>query len=184
MDIEQRKTSPRTRQGLVIVHTGLGKGKTTAALGLLFRAWGHGLRLCVIQFIKRPNQALGEVRAARRLDIEWHQMGDGFTWRSSDRDETKAKARRAWALVQDKIAAGGYDLIVLDELTFVFKYGWLNAHKAVAWLRAFKPPALHLVITGRGAPAELIEYADLVTEMTEIKHPFAHGIKAQAGIEF
>ena len=115
MEDQPRETDRRrAKKGLVIVHTGKGKGKTTAALGLVFRAWGHGMRVCVLQFIKRKNLNLGEVKAAAKLGLEWHQMGDGFTWRSADIDETVAKARRAWVLVQEKIASGAYDLIVLD----------------------------------------------------------------------
>jgi cob(I)alamin adenosyltransferase len=169
---------------LVVVNTGRGKGKTTAALGTLLRAWGHGLRLCVIQFIKRENDSLGEVKAARQLDIEWYQMGDGFTWSSSNLEETAAHARRAWALAQEKISSGDYDLIVLDEFTYALVYRWLDVGDIVTWLREFKPPPLHLVITGRDAPPELIAFADLVTDMSKVKHPLDQGIRAQRGTEF
>lgn len=172
------------RHGLVIVNTGNGKGKTTAALGTLFRAWGRGFRVCVIQFIKSETGTWGEVRAAHKLDIEWHASGDGFTWLSKSPDQSADKARRAWTLAQDKIAAGGFDVVVLDEMTYAFHSGWLDVGAVIAWLKEHKPPETHLIITGRDAPAELIEYADLVTEMREIKHPFTRGIKAQPGIEF
>lgn len=172
------------RHGLVIVNTGNGKGKTTAALGTLFRAWGRGMRTCVVQFIKAEKGNWGEIQAARKVEIEWHAMGDGFTWLSKDIDQTADKARAAWALAQEKIASGAFDLIVLDEMTYAFHLGWLDVKAGVVWLKEHKPPALHLIITGRDAPPELIDYADLVTEMREIKHPYTRGIKAQPGIEF
>jgi cob(I)alamin adenosyltransferase len=172
------------RKGLVIVNTGNGKGKTTASLGVLFRAWGRGMRLCVVQFIKHEKGNWGEIQAARKLDIEWHVMGDGFTWLSKDIDETAEKTRRAWALAQEKIASGQYDLILLDEMTYTFHHNWLDIQQVITWLKENKPPELHIIITGRGAPPELVEYADLVTEMIEIKHPYQSGIKAQPGIEF
>lgn len=173
-----------TRKGLLIVNTGNGKGKSTAAFGTLLRAWGRGLRVCVIQFIKAETGKWGEVRAAQKLGIEWHSSGDGFTWLSKDMDETIARVRHGWELAQKKIASENYDLIVLDEFTYLLKYGWLDLAEVLVWLRANRPPMLHLMITGRDAPAELIEYADLVTEMNLIKHPYQQGIKGQAGIEF
>ena len=172
------------RKGLVIVNTGEGKGKSTAALGILLRAWGRGFRVCVIQFIKAETGQWGEVKAAKKLGIEWHTTGDGFTWTSKDMDETTARAVKGWELAQQKIISGGYDLIVLDEFTYPLHFGWLDTMQVIGWLKANKPTDLHLVITGRDAPAELVVYADLVTEMLAIKHPFEQGIKAQAGIEF
>lgn len=172
------------RQGLVIVNTGNGKGKTTAMLGTLLRAWGRQMRVCVIQFIKAETGNWGEIRAARKLEIEWHALGDGFTWTSKDLGESSNKARKAWELAQEKIASGNYDVIALDEITYGFTFGWLDLNEALDWLRANKPPELHLIFTGRDAPAELVDYADLVTEMREIKHPFQKGILAQAGVEF
>ena len=172
------------RKGLVIVNTGQGKGKSTAALGTLFRAWGRNFRLCVIQFIKAETGQWGEVKAAKKLGIEWHTTGDGFTWNSKDMEETKRRALKGWELAQQKISSGQYDLILLDEFTYVMHFGWLEAAEVITWLKANKPPDLHLIITGRDAPPELIQYADLVTEMLAIKHPFDEGIIAQAGIEF
>ena len=172
------------RKGLVIVNTGDGKGKSTAALGLMLRAWGRDFRICVIQFIKAETGRWGEVRAAAKLGIEWHSTGDGFTWTSKDMDETARRAVRGWELAQDKIRSGQFDLIVLDEFTYPLHFGWLDAMQVVDWLRTNRPPELHLVITGREAPQAIIEYADLVTEMRAIKHPFEQGVKAQAGIEF
>lgn len=172
------------RKGLVIVNTGKGKGKTTAALGMVFRAWGRGMRTCVIQFIKGEKGHWGEVRAAEKLGIEWHRMGDGFTWCSQDVDETAARARDAWELAREKIVTGDYDLIVLDEFTYPLTYGWIDVQDVVDWLQRNKPPTLHLIITGRDAPPALVEFADLVTEMENIKHPFEKGVRAQPGIEF
>jgi cob(I)alamin adenosyltransferase len=172
------------RKGLVIVNTGHGKGKTTAALGLLLRAWGRGMHPCVIQFLKAETGQWGEIKAAQKMGIEWHKTGDGFTWTSKDLDETVAHALHGWKLAQEKIASGQYDLLLLDEFTYPLHFGWLDTPAIIAWLRAHKPPELHLVITGRNAPAELLEYADLVTEMNVIKHPYEQGIPAQPGIEF
>jgi cob(I)alamin adenosyltransferase len=176
--------SKQAQRGLVIVHTGEGKGKTTAALGLAFRAWGHGMRVCVIQFIKRENRELGEYKAAARMGIEWHQTGDGFVFDPAKMAAARAKTQRAWALAQAKIASGDYDLIVLDEFTYALDFGWLDVQEVLGWLREKKPPELHLVITGRDAAPELIEFADLVTEMENVKHPFDAGVRAQRGIEF
>ena len=172
------------RQGLVIINTGNGKGKSTAAFGTLLRAWGRGMHVCVIQFIKAETGNWGEIQAARKLNIEWHSLGDGFTWLSKDLAKSAEKARQAWALAQEKIASGNYDVIALDEMTYAFHEKWIDVNEVVAWLKEHKPPELHLIITGRDAPDVLIEYADLVTEMCEIKHPYTRGIKAQPGIEF
>jgi cob(I)alamin adenosyltransferase len=171
-------------KGLVIVNTGEGKGKTTAALGTLLRAWGRGFRLCVIQFIKAETGRWGEVKAAEKLGIEWHSMGDGFTWTSKNMEETTRRALEGWRLAQEKIRSGQYDLILLDEFTYALHFGWLDTAEVIDWLTANKPPDLHLIITGRDAPPALVQYADLVTEMLAIKHPFDEGVKAQAGIEF
>jgi cob(I)alamin adenosyltransferase len=172
------------KKGIVLVNTGLGKGKTTAAFGVLFRAWGRGMRVCVFQFLKHENGNWGEIRAAKKLGIEWHRMGDGFTWTSRDLDETVAKARHAWERAQAKIASNDYDLIVLDEFTYPLAYGWIDPSEAIEWLRAHKPPMLHLIITGRYAPDALVDYADVVTDMTKVKHAYDAGIRAQPGIEF
>ncbi len=184
MSPETHLQPKKQKKGLVIVNTGEGKGKTTAALGLLLRAWGRGFRCCMIQFIKSSTSRPGEVKAALKLGLEWHKTGDGFTWRSKDIDETTARAQQAWKMAQEKIISDDYDLIVLDEFTYPLYFGWLDTTEVMDWLRANKPEGLHLVITGRYAPPELVEYADLVTEMTKIKHPHEQGIKAQPGIEF
>jgi cob(I)alamin adenosyltransferase len=184
--LAKREAARRNREqkGLVIVHTGDGKGKTTAALGMVLRAWGRGMKVCVIQFLKHEEGGWGEVKAAQKLGIDWIKTGDGFTWTSRDLDETQAKALHGWEIAQEKIASGGYDLVVLDEFTYLMKFGWLDTQTVLDWLMANKPPMLHLVITGRDAPAPLVAYADLVTEMTKVKHPYDEGIRAQPGIEF
>jgi len=171
-------------KGLLIVHTGKGKGKTTAALGLLMRACGHGLKPCVIQFIKSETGRWGEIKIAEKLGIEWHKTGSGFTNTPEEEQEAIAKARQGWELAQEKIASGQYDLVLLDEFTYPLHYGWLDTDAVITWLKEHKPDGMHLIITGRSAPAALIEYADLVTEMRAVKHPFEQGIKAQRGIEF
>ena len=183
MTAQDAPLPPRaSRKGLVIVNTGDGKGKTTAALGLALRAWGRDMRVCVIQFIKGGDRT-GEALAARRMGLEWRVTGNGFTW-TGGKAEQKRHAVEAWAGAQEKIVSGGYDVIVLDEFTYAFDFGWLAATDVIDWLRAHKPPLLHLVITGRGAPAQLIDYADLVTEMVEVKHPYRDGIPGQPGIEY
>lgn len=174
------------KKGLVIVNTGNGKGKSTAAFGVMTRAWGRNLRVCVIQFIKNENARYGEIKAAERMGgIDWISSGDGFTWTSKDMDETVARARHGWDVAKERIASGSYDLVILDEFTYTLVYNWLDTAEVIDWLAANKPEMLHLIITGRSAPEALVEFADLVTEMREIKHPFnEQGIKAQPGIEF
>jgi cob(I)alamin adenosyltransferase len=169
---------------LLVVYTGEGKGKTTAALGGVFRAWGHGLRVCVVQFIKSDKGRWGEVKAAERLGIGWHTLGDGFVWDPSRQAESRRLALEGWRRAQEVIVSGDYDLVVLDELTYLFKFGWLAADEVVVWLRDHKPAALHLIVTGRDAPGALLDAADLVTEMRAVKHPYDKGIAAQRGIEF
>lgn len=173
----------RNRTGLLIVNTGDGKGKTTAALGVLFRAWGRGFRVVMLEFIKSKTSNYGEHRAARRLGIELISLGGGFTWLSKDIEKDKALARECWDLCKQKMNSEAYDLVILDEFTYPLVYGWLPLDEVIETLRA-RPKWLHVIITGRGAPPELIDAADLVTEMREIKHPFQKGIKAQAGLEF
>lgn len=171
------------RKALVIVNTGSGKGKTTAALGLLLRAWGRGMRVCMLQFIKTTTGNYGENRAARKLGVELIPLGKGFTWLSKDIERDKALASRCWALAEEKLYSGEYDVVILDELTYALTYGWLPVDEVLEALRG-RPEGVHVVITGRDAPPELVEFADLVTEMREIKHPYKQGVKAQPGIEF
>ena len=171
------------RQALVIVLTGQGKGKTTAALGVVLRAWGRGMKVVVLQFVKARTANYGENRAAKKLGIEMIPLGEGFTWLSKDVEKDKAAAREAWELARQKVGSGEYDLVVLDELTYPLTYGWIPVEEVIDVLTR-RPAGLHVIITGRDAPQELIDYADLVTEMREVKHPFQKGVKAQPGIEF
>jgi cob(I)alamin adenosyltransferase len=185
--LERRKAmrAERKKKGLLMVHTGNGKGKTTAALGVLLRSWGRDMRVGGVQFFKHENANFGELRALTRIEIALTPMGDGFTWASRDIDETQARALSGWELAKQRITSGDYDVFLLDEFTYLLHFGWLDTTEAIAWIAANKPPMLHLIITGRDAPQALITAADLVTEMRDIKHPFREqGIRAQKGIEF
>jgi len=171
-------------RGLVIVYTGDGKGKTTAALGQALRAAGHGLSVCVLQFIK-GKWPTGEARAFQRFlpsAVEFHSLGSGFTWQA-DPAESRRAAEEGWRLAAAKIAAGAHDLVVLDELTHAINHGLVGLDPVLASL-ASRPPATHVVVTGRDAPRPLLDAADLVTEMRCRKHPYQQGVKAQKGIEF
>ena len=174
----------RVRDGLIIVNTGDGKGKTTAALGVIFRAWGRDFRIRMFQFIKHSAARFGEHRAAERLGIPVEALGDGFTWLSKDMDRTKALAVEQWERCRSAILKGEEDIIVLDEFTYAMHYDWVPVDAVVDVLQQ-RPPTLHVIITGRYAAPELIACADLVTEMKMIKHPYQdQGIVAQQGIEF
>jgi cob(I)alamin adenosyltransferase len=172
------------KKGLVIVNTGNGKGKTTAALGILFRAWGRNMRIVMLQFLKNENAHFGEIRAADKLGINIRPVGDGFTWTSKDMDKTISLAVYGWEEAKKLILSNEYDLVILDEFTYPLAFGWIETEPVIEWLKANKPPMMHLIITGRDAPQALIDYADLVSEVREVKHPFTQGIQAQPGIEF
>ncbi len=174
-----------TEKGLLIVHTGPGKGKSTAAFGLLLRMIGHGRRVGVVQFIKGA-WSTGERDLLERLGgdlVSWHTMGEGFTWETQDRARDVAACRRAWERSLELMHAPGLALLILDELNIALRYDYVPLDEILAGL-ATRPAGLHVVVTGRNAPKPLIEAADLVTEMTQIKHHFAAGVKAQQGIEF
>ncbi len=182
----RRADYQETTRGLLIVHTGNGKGKTTCALGLMMRAAGQGLRCCIIQFMKSRNDRYGEHVSAEKLGIEVHTMGDGFTWDTKNPEQDRQTARTTWNLCVEKLRNGDYDLLVFDELVYVLSYQMLSVDEVLSEIGSARErqPSLHVVVTGRDAPQELIAAADLVTEMTEIKHPFQAGIRAQRGIEF
>jgi cob(I)alamin adenosyltransferase len=171
-------------RGLVIVHTGTGKGKSTAAFGMVMRCLGHGMRVGIVQFIKGAWDT-GERHVLARFPdlVTCRAMGEGFTWDTQDRARDIAAAHAAWDAAKAMIADPAYRLVLLDELNIVLRYDYLPIAEVVETLRA-KPRDLHVVVTGRNAKPELIEIADLVTEMTLVKHPFRSGVKAQAGIEF
>ena len=179
----QSVKGPRINKGLVIVNTGNGKGKTTAAMGVLLRAWGRDMRVIMLQFIKHTTANFGEQRAAQKIGVTMRAMGDGFTWRSRDLDQSADLARALWEDAKEVIASGEHDVVVLDEFTYPLHYGWIPTEEVIETL-AGRPEMLHVIITGRNAPEALVEYADLVTEMNVVKHPYQSGIKAQPGIEF
>jgi cob(I)alamin adenosyltransferase len=182
----RREDYQEQTRGLLMVHTGNGKGKTTCALGLMMRAAGRGLKCCMIQFMKSRNDRYGEHESAAKLGIEVHTMGDGFTWDTKNPEQDRATSRKTWELCVEKLRSGDYDLLVFDELVYVLSYDLLPLAEVLAELQGIRvaQPALHIVVTGRDAPPELIAAADLVTEMKDIKHPFNAGIRAQQGIEF
>jgi cob(I)alamin adenosyltransferase len=171
-------------KGLLIVHTGTGKGKSTAAFGLALRVLGRGQRVGVVQFIKGAWHSAERDALARFGDqLVWHTMGEGFTWETQDRARDVAAAERAWAKACELLADPNLAMLILDELNIALRYDYLDLAAVVAALKA-RPRGLHVVVTGRNAKPELVAAADLVTEMTLVKHHFAAGVKAQAGIEF
>ncbi|MFZ5821106.1 MAG: cob(I)yrinic acid a,c-diamide adenosyltransferase [Chloroflexota bacterium] len=172
------------KKGLLIINTGDGKGKSTAALGILLRAWGRGMRVGMFQFLKSGAADYGEYQAAQKLGIEIASLGDGCSWESKDWEVSREVNLAAWEKVKEKITSGGYDVLVLDEFTFLMHFGWLDAAETVRWILENKPPSLHLIITGRYAPQELISAADLVTEMLEVKHHYKEqGLTSVPGID-
>jgi cob(I)alamin adenosyltransferase len=181
----------KRRRGLVMVITGDGKGKTTSALGLAFRALGNGFRVFMVQYIKGKWKT-GEKKFADLLrshadrlnaDIEIRPMGDGFTWDTKNPAQDTATTQRIWEVSKEAIASGRYDLVILDEINVVMKLGYLDADEVIAFLKT-KDPDLHVALTGRGAPEEIRQFADMVSEIAPVKHHYKSGIKAQKGIEF
>ena len=172
-------------KGLLMIHTGDGKGKTTAALGLAFRALGCGFRVFMVQFIKGKDWTYGELESAKRFGDQFdiRLAGEGFTWDVPDDERQRRLARDGWEKGKEAMESGRYQLVIFDEINCVLDYGYLPVSEVVETLKR-KPEKLHVCFTGRGAPKEVIEIADLVTEMKEIKHPFQKGIVAQRGIEF
>ena len=170
------------RRGLVIVHTGPGKGKSTAAFGLALRAHGRGKAVKVYQFMKVPSARFGEHRLFEQLGIPIEGLGDGFSWKSRDLDHPAELAQAGWARAQATVRAGEHFLVVLDEIMYPLRYGWIALDEVLACLRE-RPAHVHVVLTGRGAPAELVNVADTVTEMAKVKHHFDAGVPAQRGIE-
>jgi cob(I)alamin adenosyltransferase len=180
---EPRRRKPRDRP-LMIVVTGHGKGKSTASFGMLLRSWARGYRCGVFQFVKSGKWKVGEQKAAIELGgIDWEKMGDGWSWISRDLDESAELARLGWEHVKDCIAQERYEFLLLDELTYPIKYGWIDGDDVVATLRD-RPGFQHVVVTGRDAPPGLVAAADLVSEVVKVKHPMDHGVRAQQGIEW
>jgi len=182
----RREDYRENTKGLLMVNTGDGKGKTTAAIGVMVRAAGRGLKCCMIQFMKSKTDRYGEHESLVKLGIEIHTMGAGFTWDTQDKALDIKTSEETWALCVDKMRSEEYELLVFDELVYVLDYKFLDLNAVLEEMRSVreKQPHLHIIATGRNAPPELVEAADLVTEMKEIKHPFHAGIYAQQGIEF
>lgn len=175
-------SAPEER-GLLLVHTGTGKGKSSAAFGLLARALGHGMRAAVIQFIKSRSDTGEEAFFRDQPGVEWHVMGEGFTWETQDAERDAAAAQAAWTLAQRYLTDPAIGLVILDEMTYAFKFGWIDLDAALAALRA-RPAMQHVVITGRAAPAGLVDAADTVSDMRMVKHAYQAGVKAMPGIEW
>jgi len=182
----RREDYRENTKGLLMVNTGDGKGKTTAALGVLVRAAGRGLKCCLIQFMKSKHDRYGEHESLEKLGVEIHTMGDGFTWDTKNPEQDIKTSEETWTMCVEKMRSAEYELLVFDELVYVLDYKFLDVNKVLDEIRAVreKQPHLHLILTGRNAPEALVDAADLVTEMKEIKHPFHAGIFAQQGIEF
>jgi cob(I)alamin adenosyltransferase len=175
---------PLTRQrSLLMVNTGDGKGKSTAAFGVVMRAVARGWRVSVVQFVKSDRWKVGEEEICRRLGVEWAKTGDGFSWLSDDLERSRALAVAAWELARETIAAGEHRLVVLDEITYPINWGWISCDEVVRALLD-RPEQVNVIATGRAAPAELIAAADTVTEMTKVRHAYDRGIRAKRGIDF
>lgn len=167
----------------MLVNTGDGKGKSTAAFGTAMRAVARGWRVAVIQFLKSGEWSVGEEKVGRQIGIDWWALGDGFTWDSEDMEESEAIAREAWSVAKEKISSGEYDMIILDEVTYPINWGWVDLYEVVAVIRD-KPEKVNLILTGRDAPEALIELADTVTEMRKVKHAYDRGVMARRGIDY
>jgi cob(I)alamin adenosyltransferase len=183
----RRETPPkpplRRQRSLVLVNTGDGKGKSTAAFGTALRAVARGWPVSVIQFVKSDKWKVGEEQVCRRLGVDWARTGDGFTWLSDDLERSQALAQAAWELARRTIAAGEHRLVVLDEITYPINWGWISVAEVASALRE-RPEPVNVIATGRDAPAELIEVADTVTEMRKVRHAYDSGVRAKRGIDF
>ena len=182
--VDRRIEAAQEEKGLLIVHTGAGKGKTTAALGMALRVLGHGMRVAVVQLVKGSSDTAEERIVGSFGDrVTFLRMGEGYTWETQDRERDTRCAQEAWAKACELLADPSYAMVILDEFNIVLQHGYVDLDQVLPRVQA-RPPMQHVVITGRGAPPGLIEAADLVTEMKQVKHPFRKGIKAQAGVEF
>jgi cob(I)alamin adenosyltransferase len=171
-------------KGLVIINTGDGKGKSTAGFGMVLRAWGRGMKVAVVQFIKTDTAKFGEHMAFEKMGVEIIPSGRGFTWTSHDLDVDAEKARHGWKTAAEMILSGEYDAMMLDEITYPVRYGWIKASEIIDVLSR-RSPLMHVILTDRDAAPELTQFADLVTEMRLVKHPYAEqGVRAQKGVEY
>lgn len=174
-----------TAKGLIVIFTGNGKGKTSAAMGVMTRAAGHGFNVSVLQFLKNPGRVYGEAVSAEKLGVSFDSLGTGFVFRKDQKGEDYEAAITAWEKAKERIQSQPDGVVILDEITYPLNFGWIDTDELIEWLRVNKPPRLHLILTGRNAPEKLIEFADMVTEMKEIKHPFRlQNIPAQKGVDF
>jgi len=181
--IDEKIAEAGEARGLLLVNTGIGKGKSSAAFGVLARALGHGFKAGVVQFVKSRTDTGEEGFFRRQPNVEWHVMGEGFTWETQDKEKDARAAQAAWHQSRLFLANPAIQLVILDELTYAFKYGWLELDDVLADLAA-RPPMQHVIITGRAAPEKLIAAADTVTDMSLVKHAFKSGVQAMPGVEF
>ena len=175
--------APKRGRSVVMVNTGDGKGKSTAAWGVMVRAIARGWRVAVVQFVKSGDWKVGEEKIGRQLGVDWWAIGEGFTWLSEDLSRDEAVAREAWRHARSVIEAGTHEVVILDELTYPVNWGWLDADEVAAVL-AGRPPTVSVVVTGRNAPEALVEVADTVTEMRKVKHAYDRGIMARKGLDY
>jgi cob(I)alamin adenosyltransferase len=182
-DESPRRPARKWKRSLVLVNTGDGKGKTSAAMGIAIRGIARGWKVGVVQFLKSGEWKTGEAKMADQLGIEWWSLGDGFTWESDDLEESARLGRKAWDLAADLIAAGDHQLLILDEVTYAMVFEWVRTEDVVAAIKN-RPPTVNVVLTGRDAPDQIIAMADTVTEMRMVKHAFDEGVTAMKGIDF
>ncbi len=180
---DPRPDGLRSADSVVVVNTGNGKGKSSAAFGMMIRAVARGWNVAVVQFIKSGDWKVGEEKIGRQLGVEWHAFGDGFTWDSDDMTNDKRHAAEGWAAALEIINAGDHQLVILDELTYLSSFGWLPIDDVVGPIRD-RPRHVNVIVTGRDAAPELIELADTVTEMREVKHAYQRGIRAMRGLDY
>jgi cob(I)alamin adenosyltransferase len=181
--VRAERPPARRVPSIVLVNTGDGKGKSTAAFGTLIRSVSRGWSCLVVQFMKSGKWRVGEEEVARRLGVEWWIIGDGFTWESDDLDRSAAIAQQAWDTAEAALSSGRYDLVVLDEVTYPVSYGWVDGERVWAAIRG-RSPATNVICTGRNAPQELIDLADTVTEMRKVKHVYETGVRAKRGLDY
>jgi len=181
--VDSKIESAQISKGLLLIHTGNGKGKSTAAFGLLARALGHGMKAVVVQFIKGRSDTGEEAFFRGNANLTWHVMGDGFTWETQNAERDLASTRKAWELVCGYLQDASIDVVILDEFTYALKYGWITIEEVASAIKN-RPPMQHVVITGRAAPDALIEMADTVSEINLVKHAFKAGVQAMPGIEW
>lgn len=180
-DIEKSKL--KHAKSLVLVNTGDGKGKTTAAMGVMIRAAAMGWKVAVVQFLKSGDWHSGEQKVAEQLGVDWWSIGDGFTWDSESLDESAAIAREAWKQARTVVESGDYRLVILDEITYAMTWGWIDTADVVSVIEG-RPQTVNVIVTGRDCPTEVVNIADTVTEMRSVRHAFDHGIAAKKGIDY